>query len=112
MLAIAAEINRIVDDEAFPTWVECRFCDAWGKEHIVCEKLPVVSALNRLSSSDLPCHAELPCELLRERAVADGRKIATVTTQRPWGIETVEGKFEFDVEAASLKGQKEGKRDI
>jgi hypothetical protein len=44
MKAIVIEIIRLLSDD-YPGFVECRFIDAWQKEHIIQEKIPVVSDL-------------------------------------------------------------------
>ena len=44
-LSLQVKIIRMTD-EAFPGFVECKFVDAFGQEHTIVEKAPVVSREN------------------------------------------------------------------
>ena len=76
--------------------MECRLVDAWGKEHVIHEKIPVVTILDITPTTELPITCEIACEVLKEWEDSDGRKLVTVTTRKPWGIETIDGLHVFD----------------
>ena len=88
--------HNIVNNDQ-PGYVECAFKDAWDKEHIVHEKVPIVTDKDLDFDSNYPQEAVLRCKILKESNNKDGRKIISVTTSEPWGIETVEGLEEFDL---------------
>ncbi len=91
------QITQIINTSMFPIVVECVFYDAWGKEHFVQEKLSVLSTKNIITEEDLPCEGVIACELVKDWQDETGRNIITVTTLKPWGIETVNGVTEFDL---------------
>lgn len=101
-MRIIAEISRIIDTD-FPIWVECCFLDAWGAEHIIHEKLPLVIAKADISDANLPCACVIACETIREWKDSSGRNLVTVTTTNPWDIETLHGLHEFDIEKDKLE---------
>lgn len=96
MLAIKASIIKYISNDQ-PGFVECAFKDAWGKEHIVHEKVPIVTDKDLHFDSNYPQDAVLNCEVIKEIEDKDGRKIILVTTAKPWGIETIEGLEEFEL---------------
>lgn len=96
MLAIKVNITSFISDDN-PGFVECRFSDAWGKEHIVHEKVPVVTTEELDADSRYPANGVVGCEIVKEWTDTDGRTIFTVTTEKPWDIETVEGVAVFDI---------------
>lgn len=87
--------NYISND--FPGFVECKFKDAWGKEHTIHEKLPVISLKNLDEKSNYPVKDSIACEIIKEWKDQDNRLILSITTNKPWGIETVEELTEFDI---------------
>jgi hypothetical protein len=94
MLGIKITIDRFISD-AQPGWVECRFKDVWGKEFTFEEKVPVIKHLDEKSA--YPQMGVIACEVVREWEDKSGRKLVTITTDKPWGIETIEGLTEFDI---------------
>ena len=95
MLGISVEITRFVDDHQ-PGWVECNLVDAQGKKHLFIEKAPVVSLEDLDAGSSYPRVGIIGCEVI-ERKRVDGRDVVKIKTEKPWGIESVEGQASFDV---------------
>ena len=84
---------RYVDDH-LPGFVECAFVDADGAEHRFVEKVTVVSREHLSRDSQYPKEGVVTCEVLKEW-VENGRALTRVSTERPWGIESIEGVSEF-----------------
>ncbi|AYB32517.1 hypothetical protein [Chryseolinea soli] len=85
-----------------PGFVECRFTDAWGKEFIFVEKVPVVTLEYLTAQSDYPKDGVIACEVIDAWTDPQGRKLLTVDTEKPWYIETVDGLQQFDIEEKDL----------
>jgi hypothetical protein len=96
MQAIRVKIVEYLDD-GYPGWVECKFTDAWNKEHTIREKAPIVGAEYLNISSEYPKEGVIAFELVRKWRDKDGRIVFTVDMGKPWGIESVEGLSEFDI---------------
>ena len=94
MHAIKLKITEFIDDWQ-PGWVECHFNDAWGKEHIIREKAPVVSGEYLAADSLYPGDGFAAFELLGTRKDENGRLFFTDTRGKPWSIETIESLFQF-----------------
>jgi hypothetical protein len=101
MMGIRISIVRWVADDQ-PGWVECSFLDDAGSEHRVREKAPVVSSADLHAGSRYPQPGIIGCTVLRRHRAADGHEVVTVETEQPWGIESVEGRSQFEVRAESL----------
>lgn len=102
MGAIKIKIVKYISD-AQPGYVECRFKDAWQKEHVIEEKVPVITDKYLDPNSEYPQDANIACEILKNRQSKDGRTILTVSIDRPWGVQTIEGLTEFDVFQEQLR---------
>ena len=103
MPAIAVQIVRFVD-ESQPGFVECEFVDAAGRCHVLFDKVPIFDAAESLwSDSEYPQPGAAGCEVLERWKDDQGRDLARVTTERPYGIESREGLYEFVVLASQLK---------
>ena len=96
MKAFKIKIIRFISNDV-PGFVECKFSDAWKKEHTIQEKVPVVTQNDLDEDSNYPQDGFVACELVKDWIDQAGRKIFTVTTERPWAIETVGGMTEFDI---------------
>jgi hypothetical protein len=96
MLAIKISITKFISDDQ-PGFVECKFNDAWNKEHIVQDKVPIVTEKNLNANSEYPQDGVIACELMKEWKDANGRNIFTVNTAKPWGVDTINGLTEFDL---------------
>ena len=96
MLAVKAQIRRYVDN-SFPGWVECAFSDAGDHEHLVVEKVPVLTMENLTGDNAYPLPCAIACSLLNERLADDGRVVLIVDTEVPWGIESITCQTQFEV---------------
>lgn len=92
MKAIKIQIVRFVMEHQ-PNIIEGRFTDAFGKEHIVHEKSPVISQFYLEADSEYPQPGEIACEIVNTWNDEKGRKIITVSSEKPWHIETLEGDY-------------------
>jgi hypothetical protein len=102
MHILAVTILRYVDAD-YPGWVDAAFRDARGREHVFREKAPVLSTDDLDASSSYPQPGVIACEIISRRHDADGTEIVTVTTERPWGCESVAGEYHFDVLPEQLR---------
>lgn len=96
MPSIKISIDKFISDHQ-PGFVECSFTDAWGKQHIVHEKVPVVTDQDLDANSHYPQEGVIACEVLKKWEDKDGRIIFTVDTVKPWDIDTIEGLQRFDL---------------
>ncbi|HEV8487968.1 MAG TPA: hypothetical protein VGV87_30895 [Blastocatellia bacterium] len=103
MPELTVDIIRYVD-AAQPGWVECRLIDAWGKQHSVIDKVPIFTAGDLTETSAYPQPGIIACAIVRCWQDPQGRKIVTIDTNTPWGVESSTGQTQFDVLAAELTG--------
>ncbi len=101
MNMLAVTILRWVEDSQ-PGWVECALADARGRTHLFREKSPVVSTEALNSTTAYPRSGGIAWEILSCRVDEHGRKILTVSTEKPWGCESTEGITVFEVLAEQL----------
>jgi hypothetical protein len=103
---LAVKIIRCVDDEHFPGWIECEFMDADSRRHTVIDKIPIFSMDPTLDPLDSKTKYPLPggvaCEILDAWRDPEGRELARITIERPWGVESTEKLSEFVVLATQL----------
>lgn len=100
MLAIKVEITRFVDDH-YPGFVECSLVDAHGTKHFFVEKVPVVALEDLDANSSYPSNGVIGCEVI-DGSDDSAQETITVSTERPWYIESTEGSRVFDVERDQL----------
>lgn len=101
MPSLAVQIVRLVDTHQ-PGFVECTFVDAEGRQHRFSEKMPVVTLDDLSERSQYPHPGVIACEVEASWLEPDGRALVRVTTERPWGVESVEGQTRFVVPLSSL----------
>ncbi|MCS3798758.1 hypothetical protein [Niastella sp. OAS944] len=65
MPSIKISINKFISDHQ-PGFVECSFTDAWGKLHIVEEKVPIVTDKDLNANSHYPQEGFIDCEVLKK----------------------------------------------
>ena len=94
--AIKVQIVKYISDHQ-PGFVECRFYDAMNKEHIVEEKVAVVTDKFLDANSEYPQDGIIACEIINEWKNRDGKIIITVDTSQPWAVETIEEITKFDL---------------
>jgi hypothetical protein len=96
MIAIKIQITKFISDD-HPGFVECSFFDALNKEHIVQDKVPIVTEKYLDANSTYPQNGVIACEIVNEWTDTNGQKIFKVNTSKPWGVDTIDGLTEFDV---------------
>lgn len=96
MKAIRIKITRFISEDQ-PGFIECKFNDAWNKEHIVQDKVPIVTEKDLDANSEYPLDGVIACEMIKQWVDKDERKIFTVTTKKPWAVDTIDGLTEFDI---------------
>lgn len=79
MKAIRIKITSFISDDQ-PGFVECKFNDAWNKEHTVQDKVPIVTEKYLDANSEYPQEGVIACEIVKQLVDQDGRKILTITT--------------------------------
>jgi hypothetical protein len=94
--AIRIKITSFISDDQ-PGFVECKFNDAWNKEHTVQDKVPIVTEKYLDANSDYPQDGVIACEIIKQWIDENGRKILTVSTEKPWAVDTIDGLTEFDI---------------
>ena len=101
MPELIVEIVRFVDG-AQPGVVECVVTDAWGKAHAFIDKIPIFTTADLTERNSYPQPGVIACDVLKRWHDSDGREIATVDTLKPWGVESIEGRTQFDVPLSQL----------
>jgi hypothetical protein len=96
MFAVKAQITKCIDDEGYPSIVECRFSDAYGETQIFHEKDAIVTTEMLDRNSRFPQDGTIGCEILGRKNV-NGREVVKVDTGLPWHIESVDGETLFEV---------------
>lgn len=71
MIAIKISITKFISNDQ-PGFVECTFQDAWGKEHFIHEKIPVVTSKDLDANSIYLQEEELDCQIIRKWDDQDG----------------------------------------
>jgi hypothetical protein len=94
--AIKIKITSFISDDQ-PGFVECKFNDAWNKEHTVQDKVPIVTEKDLDANSEYPQDGVIACEIIKQWVDKDERKIFTVTTENPWAVDTIDGFTEIDI---------------
>jgi hypothetical protein len=102
MLALKMTITRYVSDDPQPGIVECVMVDARGRRWMFLEKTAVVSAENLNSLTQCPRPVAIAVEELDRFQDSQLGELVRVGTDRPWGIQSVEGETQFEVFPASL----------
>ena len=92
-----------VIDDGFPIVVECGFADAFGEEHRIVEKVPVVSDADEL----VPSIGYVSCEVVRRWADETGRELVTVSTELPFHITSTTAQTEFTLSVTQLLSRRE-----
>ena len=92
-----------VIDDGFPIVVECGFADAFGEEHRIVEKVPVVSDANEL----VPPMGYVFCEVVRRWTDEAGRELVAVSTELPFHIASTTDQTEFTLSTTQLLPRRE-----
>lgn len=97
MFQIEISIDRVTDYSSYPGWVECSFYDVYNNKHTFIEKIPAITSLDITPESSFLQKDFIRCKLMKKKKDSAGRKIFTVSTKKPDGIETADGLTEFDL---------------
>lgn len=90
MFFIKAIATKLVDDSEYPEFVLCEFVDCDEKKHEFIEKWPVIS--DKVFKKSFPLNCVIGCIVLKENINS-----YLVSTLKPWGIESEEGLYEFEI---------------
>lgn len=82
-------------DDHFPGWIEAVIRGAGGRDHLVVEKVPVLTALDLRPGSDYP--VELWLSATATAVESDGVRVVL-----DHGVDTVDGRREMLVPAADV----------
>ncbi len=96
MIGISVEIRGYVDDD-FPGFVECCFVDSNGEQHLVIEKVPVVTLEGLHAASEYPQRGIIACQIVERRRDATGRNVVLVDSSLPWHIHSTTDETRFEV---------------
>ena len=99
MPKIPIEITRFADDWQ-PGWVEFVLVDVRGERHHFIEKVPVVTQRDLDATSNYPVVEWVECVVLD--AVPEQGSVR-VDVSRPWGLESTEGRTEFEMAASQVR---------
>jgi hypothetical protein len=102
IIGVRVAITRYVSDEPQPGLVECELADVHGRCWTFVEKTAIVSAESLDSRTPYPQPGTIACEILSRRQDDAGREIVRIDTERPWGVESVDGRAQFEVGAEQL----------
>lgn len=102
MCGIKASIVRYVSDEPQPGIVECEFFDAHGRRWSFIEKTAIVGVDYLDGQTSYPQPGIIACEIVSLHRDSGGRETVLVDTERPWGVESVNGTTRFEVSRSSL----------
>ncbi len=97
----AVVIVRFVDDYQ-PGIVAGEFVDAYGHQHTIIEKVPVLSVEILDADSNYPCPGYARCVVLERWRDASERDLVRISTADPDSIETSEGLSEFVVRKTQI----------
>ena len=99
--AIKSKITKCIDDENWPSFVECEFTDACGITHQFRGKDVIFSSKTLDKESNYPVDGIIGCEVIDRKN--DGSHIlVTVSTELPWHIESVNHGTVFEVLAEQI----------
>lgn len=96
MIFVKVSIERFISDNQ-PGWVELKLIDAWGREWIFYEKVPVISLEKIEENSNYPQQGKIACQIIKRWKDLNGCEIISIDTNKPWCVWTVEDNYTFDV---------------
>ncbi len=96
MLAVRVVITRFVSADQ-PGWVECCLTDAWYASWTIVEKVPVVTNEPLDAESVYPQPGLIACQFISQFCDDMGRRVVTINTREPWGVESSDGTTQFEV---------------
>jgi hypothetical protein len=94
--AIKIKITSFISNDQ-PGFVECKLVGVWNNEHIIQDKVPIVTEKHLDEKSEYPQDGVIACEIIRKWTDQNGRDILTISTAKPWGVDSIMGLTEFDI---------------
>jgi hypothetical protein len=76
--------------------------DTLGHEHLFVDKVPIVTEASLNETSNYPQPGYIACIVIGRSQHDDGSQRVHIDTQRPWSVETTEGRSKFEVFTAQL----------
>ncbi|MCR8577523.1 hypothetical protein [Streptomyces sp. Isolate_219] len=102
MVFLSCEAVRWVDDEPQPGLVEVRFTDAHQQQWAFIDKWPVFTDGDDLApDAHYPVEVVILCDILTADDTANTSDTVKISVS-PWGLESLEGRVEFEVRADQL----------
>jgi hypothetical protein len=102
VLFVKGRVEGWRGNEPQPGLVEVSLTDARGKQWRFIDKAPIFSCDVFSAETAYPIDILIGCEELLRHVSPDGHDIVTVSTARPWGLETDDGVSEFEVSRDQL----------
>ncbi|HYF65560.1 MAG TPA: hypothetical protein VD886_22220 [Herpetosiphonaceae bacterium] len=100
---LSVSIRRFIMEHQ-PNIVEAAFVDAWGQSWAFHDKDAIFTTTHLDAESCYPQPGIIACEIIGRRKHA-GRQIITITTEKPWGVESTSGDVQFDVFPEQMETQ-------
>lgn len=100
MFFIKAKATKLIDNSSYPEIVLCEIVDIDGQKHEFIDKWPVLSV--EKFENNFPKGCIIGCVVLEEKETS-----YLVSTERPWAIESTNGKTIFEIVKESLLETKE-----
>lgn len=98
---LTVQIVRFVDDHQ-PGFVVCEFAEADGSVQTLVDKVPIFTSESLDATSRYPFSGRAACIVLQRWRDANGRDLVEISTEKPFGIETEDGRSTFIVLASQL----------
>jgi hypothetical protein len=102
MVTIRVSITRWISDNSQPGLIECQLVDAHGRCWSFIDKVAIVCADHLNSESQYPQPGAIAAEVIGRVRDATGHALIRIDTDRPWGIQSVEGEHQFEVSEEAL----------
>jgi len=93
---VRCEIIGWVDDGPQPGVVEARLVDAHGRAWLFHEKEAVI-APGLTAQTHYPVDTTIACEVWDSRPTDEGGSVIEISTERPWGVTSVEQQTVFEI---------------
>jgi len=101
MFGIKAQITKCIDDNGYPSFVECQFVDTHKNKQVFHDKDVMFTTENLDRNSNYPIDGSIACQII-EREIIEGREIVRIDSKLPWHIESVNGETVFEVLAEQI----------
>ena len=82
MAAVTVKIVRFTDNSQ-PGWVECNLTDAWGRQWVFEDKVPIFTTEHLDSETTYPRQGLICCQIIKRWSDESARELVTIDTQSP-----------------------------